>query len=215
MKLSKRKLQTRGSTETLSNDVQSYVGGNRKAFERISHHLESIINSVLYSKRYSFDPNVIDDLKQECWLEILRKLARWDPNRGSLRTFLSKCLTNLIATYFRHPDCDSQYLPVEDIEFFMDPEVEEQILTNQDLNIQVSTRLTGAVAMYVLRRISIAVYYRSFDHHRTRIIKELCEMSGRPQKEIGFMVDYSLVALRRHSQEISCQKKMRTSILSR
>nr|BDD47578.1 hypothetical protein 12 [bacterium] len=212
MELSKEKLQKNTAKIEITNDVQAYLSGDETAFERMHGYLESVIHSILYSKRYSFNENIIDDLKQECWLEIICKLHRWEPERGSLRTFLTKCLTNRIASYFRSTDSDQKYFPVENIETYITHETEDIPDIDQELTIRVHTRLTGALAMYVLRRISIAVYYRVFEHHRTRIIKELCDMSGRPPKEILFLVDYSLVVLRRHHQEISWQKKMQTSV---
>ncbi len=178
----------------------AYIAGNNAAFDSIHGYLNSLIRSFIYSRRYS--ENIVDDLKQECWVEILEKLHRWDPERGSLKTFLYKCLSNRIASYFRRNKSDNRSLMVEDVEPYINHEDKSAAPVEQYLSIKVHTRFNGALAVYIIRRIGVALYFRSFDRNRKQIINELCKLSGRPPKEIDFLVDYALVVLRKNFAEV-------------
>lgn len=180
-------------------NVLAYLAGNNAAFNNIHSYLDSIVRSLVYSRRYS--ENIADDLKQECWVEILEKLHRWDPERGSLKTFLYKCLSNRIASYFRRNKSDNQCLLVEDIEPYIEHERKPTVPIEQNLSIKVCTRFNGALAVYIIRRIGVALYLRSFDRNRKQIVDDLRKISGRSFKEIDFLVDYALVVLRKNFVE--------------
>lgn len=189
----------------IKNNVLAYINGNSSAFDKIRGYLETIIHDAILFRRRFISPNNIDDFKQECWLEVIQRIHRWIPERGSLKSFLFKCLSNRIANYFYSSGSDRQYIPVEDIEPYMDHMSANAFEATDDLNIQVMSRFCGALEIYIIRRIAVALYLQLFDRQKDRIIRDLREMSGRPTRDISFMVDYALVTLRRECREAKWQ----------
>ena len=53
------------------------------------------------SRQYGFRPSDQDDLAQEIWLYLLRQAHRFDPNRASLPTFVSRVVNTAAAMLVR------------------------------------------------------------------------------------------------------------------
>lgn len=200
MNISKKDITT--DSPEIRDNVLAYIAGDSSAFNKIKNYLETIIRDAISFRKRFVDFNNIEDIRQECWIEILLRLPRWNPDRGHLRPFLFKCLSNRIVRYCYSSASGRQYIPVGDVEPYMDHEQNYPFKTGEDLNIEVRTRFSGPLEIYIIRRIAVALYLRAFEHRKGQIISELKKMSGRPERDISFMVDYALVTLRRECRGI-------------
>ena len=54
------------------------------------------------SRRSDFTPSDEDDLQQELWVYLLARIHHFDPERGSLRTFVSQVVNSAVATILRN-----------------------------------------------------------------------------------------------------------------
>ncbi len=54
------------------------------------------------SRRSDFSPSDEDDLRQELWVYLLARIHHFDPERGSLRTFVSRVVNSAVATILRN-----------------------------------------------------------------------------------------------------------------
>lgn len=66
----------------------------RQAFE----HKDAVYGFAL---RMTGSPETAEDLAQDCFMELLRRPQRFDPARGSLRTFLLGVTRNLVFKRWR------------------------------------------------------------------------------------------------------------------
>jgi RNA polymerase sigma factor (sigma-70 family) len=44
----------------------------------------------------------LEDLSQDCHVELLRKLGRYDPSRGAVEAYVARVLENFVANWFRN-----------------------------------------------------------------------------------------------------------------
>jgi len=170
------------------------------AFNKLAPYLDTIIHRVVRTRALSSSHQSVEDIRQECWIDALKNLSRWDAARGSLKNFLFACFSNRALTYIHRNSDRYSTVPIEDV-----PEAElgNSTISNQsqDLNFSVDSRLRNFSADYVLRRVCVAVYIGVFDRFRKRIFNELRDTTGLSAKRLYFLVDYSLVTVRRHFVE--------------
>jgi len=67
----------------------------RRAFDE---HQDAVYNFAL---RLTGDTGTAEDLAQECFLQLVRDRARFDPSRGTLRAFLLGVVRNLAHKHWR------------------------------------------------------------------------------------------------------------------
>ena len=181
--------------EQIEKNVKEWIAGDQQAFLRLHHTIDSIINQVIYTKKYNGYFQHFEDLKQECWIDTIRILPNWDPTRGSLKNYLFKCYCNRILSYL-HKKCQTQ--GYEDIEEMTD------LLTTEDvrqlpseLEIKLYSRFDSAVDVYVIDKVCCSIYLRIFNLYRNQIIKEIREITGLKLKRVRFLIDYSIVLMRK------------------
>lgn len=180
--------------------VQSYLNGDTTAFIKLSPYLEKIIHRVVRSRAPSSSRESLEDIRQECWIESIKNLVRWDPERGSLKNFLFACFSNRALTYIHRNTDRSHTVAIEDVP---EGELGESTIANTsgDLNFSMDSRLRDFCADYVLRRVCVAIYIGVFDRFRKRIFNELKDTTGLSAKKLYFLIDYALVTIRKHFVE--------------
>jgi len=181
----------------LQNHVRRFLDGDRNAFEEIRSHLEPVVHSVINVSRHRVYLDQIDDVRQECWIEVMQKLSFWDPARGSLRSFMYRCVSNCVASYFRRCRYFSRFIPSDDAHERLSVEPEESV-QEIDLDLRLRTRFDTPVSRYVMHRVAIAVYLRVFDRCRNSFIRDVARLAVIPSRRAEFFVNYAVVALRRH-----------------
>ncbi len=187
-------------SDHLHESVQRFLSGDRSAFEAIRLHLEPIVHSVVNASRHRIFLDQVEDIRQECWIEVIQKLSLWDPLRGSLRSFMYRCVSNCVASYFRRCKYFSHFIPSEDAHEQLTTMPEES-LQAADLDICLRIRFNTPVSRYVIHRVAIAVYLRVFERCRNGFIKDVARIAVIPPKRAEFLINYAVVTLRRHGLE--------------
>ncbi len=187
-------------SDHLHDSVRCFLAGDRSAFEAIRLHLEPIVHSVVNASRHRIFLDQVEDIRQECWIEVIQKLSLWDPLRGSLRSFMYRCVSNCVASYFRRCKYFSHFIPSEDAHEQLTTMPEES-LQAADLDICLRIRFNTPVSRYVIHRVAIAVYLRVFERCRNGFIKDVARIAVIPPKRAEFLINYAVVTLRRHGLE--------------
>lgn len=200
MTLSNAKPQ-RISKDLIENDVSKFLNGNENAFLSIKDHVEPVLNHVLRSRCKNLCKAKQEDVKQELWIEFIQKIHQWDPERGSLKSFVFWCLRNRLSTLADQESKYSQRFYFTDQLESFSPTENENPFFELDLDIHIETRITGPLIHYVLRKVAVAVYHKNFERNKSVIIKDLCQMTDVAPNRITFFVDYALVIIRRHCLE--------------
>lgn len=187
-------------SDRLHESVQRFLSGDRSAFEAIRLHLEPIVHSVVNAGRHRIFLDQVEDVRQECWIEVMQKLRFWDPERGSLRSFMYRCVSNCVASYFRRSRYFSRFIPSEDAHERLTTQPEESVHA-ADLDLRLRIRFDTPVSRYVVHRVAIAVYLRVFERCRNGFIRDVARIAIIPPKRAEFLIDYAVVTLRRHGLE--------------
>lgn len=90
------------SDETL---LQMAMAGDEEAFTRLYRRLRGVV--YRFARRMSGSSSVAEDVTQEVFLILLRKAELYDPQRGSLSTYLMRIARNEIL---RRLDRDRAYV---------------------------------------------------------------------------------------------------------
>ena len=180
--------------------VKSYLSGDSSSFAKLTPFLQKIVSQVVRSRVVSYSREMSEDIQQECWIEVIKNLKRWDPERGSLKNFLFACFSNRALTYIHR---NSPRSPTVSIEEIPESELGESHihLYRDDLIFNVKSRIRDFTTDYVLRRVCVAIYIGVFDRYRMRIFNEIKETTGLSPKRLYFLIDYSLVTIRRYFVE--------------
>lgn len=180
--------------------MSSYLAGDARAFKELSPLLEKTIEQVLRSRVLSGSREHLEDIRQECWIEAIKNLSRWQPERGSLKNFLYVCFSNRALTYIHRNSDRYPTVPLEDVPEF---ELGGSSIANHsgDLNFVFDSRIRSDCVDYVLRRVCVALYIGVFDRLKKRIFNELRELTGLSAKRLYFLIDYALVTVRRYFVE--------------
>lgn len=159
------------------------------------------MNLVLRSKsNFAMSDEAVDDIKQECWIDALKALKKWEPERGSLKNFLFTCFYNKGLKYTHYFGPKYNVINVDDV---CETEIGEakDLRDYPELDVQVNSRLRGFVPEYILQRVCIALYLGIFERKRKTLISEIRKLSRLRVSRIVFLVDYSLVIIRRYYVE--------------
>jgi RNA polymerase sigma factor (sigma-70 family) len=70
---------------------------------RLDGHAETLVRfkARQLSRRKDFSPSDEEDLRQELWLHLLSRIDGFDPQRGSLRTFVNQVVNSAVAMILR------------------------------------------------------------------------------------------------------------------
>lgn len=177
--------------------VDRYLSGDQASFDGIKNILEPLIHSLVKNKKRFLTPEKEEDLIQECWVEVLLKLDRWDPARGPLRGFFYRCLQNCVLGYFRKSIPQSKIIYTDQFEDHLTCEIDE-ILPEDHLDITIQTRIKGYLANHILQRVALAIYLKCFDEYRSKLIQQISKQSKVSKFKIRFLVDYCVVLVRMH-----------------
>lgn len=180
--------------------MQAYLRGDMRAFSKLSPYVDKIIYRVIRSRALSSSRESCEDIRQECWIEAIKNLPRWDPDRGTLKNFLFACFSNRALTYIHRNSDKYSSVPIEDVP---EGDLGESTISSSpgDLNFFLNSRMRNFCTDYILRRICVAIYIGVFDRFRKRIFNELKELTGLSTNKLYFLFDYSLVTIRKHFVE--------------
>jgi RNA polymerase sigma factor (sigma-70 family) len=70
-----------------------------REFRQVFHDHKNAIYG--FALRMTGSPEAAEDVAQDCFMELLRRPQRFDPERGSMRTFLLSVTRNLILKRWR------------------------------------------------------------------------------------------------------------------
>lgn len=186
--------------QTIESDVADFIKGNQSSFRVIKERVEPFLNQILYSRFRHLCFAKREDIKQELWIEFIKKISHWNPQRGSLKSFTFWALRNRLSTISQQETrYSTRHSFTDQLEQIFADEKEPAL--EADLDIQVKTRITGPLIDYILRKVAVAVYHKSFEGHKANLIKDIGQMTHLPHRQISFFVDYSLVVIRRHCLE--------------
>jgi RNA polymerase sigma-70 factor, ECF subfamily len=93
--------------------LRAAADGDQAAFTRLFRsHQEAVFR---FACRMTGSVATAEDLTQECFLRVLRSAHRFDPMRGSLRTYLYAAVRNLALSLLRKQGCagDAEVEPAE------------------------------------------------------------------------------------------------------
>lgn len=191
-------MQTGTSLEEM---ILQWNEGDNRTFNLMYPELERIVETSLKIRHVRASRGYYEDIRQECWIEVMKNLKRWDPQRGSVRNFLISCCTNRILKFiFSHQKRDVLELSLEiraaEAEaVLMQPALN---LGSDDLDVDFNPRLRGFRVDYITRRVFIAMFYEVFEVEKKKIFSELLEVTRLSKRKLAFLMDYACVAIRLH-----------------
>lgn len=198
--LLEQKPQKNYSSNELEDLSKRYLSGEKSLFNLLIKKFEPIVNAVIYNKRYLKSNLHLDDLRQECYLEIFSKLQFWVPDRGSLKNFMFKCFSNTVTNYLKRNCATNIEQPTEGIFKILQTTKgktsESTSIQDQDLDLILETRFVSHRDQYIIAVISVAVYLHFYDTMRIRILKFLQSFTGYSKSRVRLLVDYTLIRIR-------------------
>lgn len=189
--------------------VARYLSGDKTAFAEIYGYLLPVINQVIHTKRYPGYIDHVEDITQECWMDAIKNLQNWSPERGTLKNFMFKCFANRTMVYLHKMNVSVSSVPIEDVEQTLPAEPK---MDSSDLDISLSIRFSGDKERYVVGRVCVAVFLHVFDGCRNKLLRELRYMTGLSLRRIRFLIDYALVIVRKYSLEVECRTDISDTI---
>lgn len=186
--------------------MRSYLAGDKKAFDSIYKYVSQLIKQVIQykCKRQHIYANHNDDLTQECWMVALKNLEKWDPSRGSFRNFLFTCFSNHMTSHMKCIAPLITAVPMERCEnlFVSDPEAQ---IETQHFEMNLNIRFPDAKSQRVIELVSTQVMMCNYRNRKSKTFRTLREDTGLRAKQIKFLIDYTMVKLRRHCMEVGWQ----------
>lgn len=176
--------------------VNKYLAGDNSAFTDLKNYLQPVVFSVIFNKKYPGHTQYIEDLEQECWLEVIKSLPGWQPQRGPLKYYLFRCLANRAMKYLNFMKSTRQFVQLEEVQNILSAELKEEV--RQDLDISLKTRFKSERVSYIVKEVCIAVYLKTFDSERYRITSYLQQVTGLNKRQVKFLINYALVIIRYH-----------------
>lgn len=211
----KEKLPTERELESL---VKSYATGNKRSFDKLYPSILPVINMVLSNRRKYFSAGEREDVAQDLWIHVMKRIVYWEPERGSFKNFLYSCLENKLINFMRKNEKSfGRLVSVEGEDFdSLSPEVRhspEDVIIDfiesnktEDLELYVSTRFTDFPEVYLLRRVCVSLYMKTFYRSKSAIVAEFKAATGMTSERVKFLVDYFLVSIRLAILEEGCRK---------
>lgn len=183
--------------------VQKYLAGEEDFFQDISRYVQPVIKQVLFARRFPGSYENEQDLTQEFWIETIKNLKRWVPERGTLKNFLFKCFINRSGNFLSKSNRHQAHVQIEDLEEVLASKNPFEV--QSELDIRIKTRISGLAEEFIFRKVWLAVYLRVYHSSKKVIVKELQVMTGLGFKRVRFLMDYAVLALRRHYLEVGCK----------
>ena len=193
----KKPNETFSEIDPMIDPVQQFLKGNARAFDEIRKHLEPLIQSVIGPRKRYFYLDQVDDVRQDCWIEVIQKLKYWDPARGSLKSFMYKCVQNCVTNYFRRSRYFARFAPSEIMEDRLSSECDDAPNLSE-LELEITGRINTHVARYIMNRVVVATYLKVFEKSRGRIVAEVVRVGVISSREAIFLVNQAVVTLRWH-----------------
>ena len=198
--LSEQKQQKNYLNCELEQLAKKYIDGDVTVFNALLKKFEPIINSVIFNKRYLKSNLYLDDLRQECCLEVYSKLKFWLPERGSLKNFMFKCFSNTVTNYLKRNCAVNNEQPTDGVFKILQrtthKTVESTNFVGHDLDMSFESRFISIRDQYIISVISISVYLHFYEAMRKRILKFLQQMTGYTKSRVTLLVDYTLIRMR-------------------
>lgn len=204
--------------------VAGYKAGDQTATDALVVYIKKLIKQVLHTKKFPGYHDHLEDLEQECWIDALKNLPKWRPERGTLKNYFFQCFINRAKLYLYrtlqvHRDglrvwhspafveewCDNGGGQTREPPEVIDVAPASDILPTE-LLVSIPSRFAGARESYVLRKVCTAVYLRVFDGTRGKIVADLRRITGLGAKRLKFLIDYSLVAIRLYGLGAECRE---------
>src|SRR5215468_8435308 len=112
------------SDETL---LRMTMAGDEEAFTRLYRRLRGAV--YRFARHMSGSSSVAEDVTQEVFLILLRKAELYDPQRGSLSTYLTRIARNEIL---RRLDCDRAYVTLAEEDGATSENTNENLIVRSD-----------------------------------------------------------------------------------
>lgn len=189
--------------------VETYLSGNTGAFAQILAYVQPVIKQVIAARRYPGSIDNDEDLTQEFWVETLKNLSKWNPERGTLKNFLFKCFMNRAGSFLSRAHRAQNHTPIEEVQEIL-PSTENFDIP-AELDIRIQTRITGFAEEYIFRKVWTAIYMRVYNTSKKSMIKELKRMTGVGHRRIKFLMDYAAFILRQRYAEVGCNQEFSTA----
>lgn len=196
LSLSKKKSQKPYRDLEVESVVARYLSGDGRAFLELQRYINPVIRTILKSKKCSRAD--YEDMTQECWLDFLKNLPKWNPERGTLKNFLYACFSNRVIVCLYRSKSDELQLTEEQIENLVEEETPHPC---HDLHVALPTRFTLPGEKYIMQNVCTAVYLKIYDTNRLRMLSNMHKMTGLTRERVGFLMDYAVYAIRRHCIE--------------
>jgi len=168
--------------ETCTDEIllKRAMAGDEEAFTRLYRSLSGVV--YRFARQMSGSPAVAEDVTQEVFLILLRKARLFDPNRGSLSTYLLQITRNEIL---RRLGRDRSHVPLED-------EQEEDALPDENLIVkgsQLGTLMRNEEIEMVRQAVlGLPIHYRE--------VVVLCELEEMSYNEAAAMLDCAVGTVR-------------------
>ena len=193
----KKPNETCSEAESMIEPVRRFLAGDHSAFESIRVHLEPLIQSVISPRKRYFYLDQVDDVRQDCWIEVIQKLKYWDPARGTLKSFMYKCVQHCVTNYFRRSQYFSKFIASDDLEDRLST-LAEEAQPSFELELAIKNRINSNVARYIMGRVVIATYLKVFDKTRSKLVQDVARSGLVSPREAVFLINQAVVTLRWH-----------------
>src|SRR5215467_10720113 len=107
--------------------LQMTMAGDEEAFTRLYRRLRGAV--YRFARQMSGSSSVAEDVTQEVFLILLRRAELYDPQRGSLSTYLMRIARNEIL---RRLDRDRAYVALAEEDSSPDKEPDENLIVRSD-----------------------------------------------------------------------------------
>lgn len=209
------------SNQSLEELVKKWSLGDKSVFNAMHPELGKIVEVSLKIRRVRSSRDDYEDIRQECWIEVMKNLVRWDPTRGSIKNFLIACCSNRILKLIyrkqkyeksEHWHCgavsyaydisqDANIRNWRDLDNQQFGDITEKFtsqLQSPELDLEFDPRLRGFRVDYITRRIFLAIFFEVFETEKKKIFAELLEITRLSKRKLAFLIDYAAVTIRLH-----------------
>lgn len=180
----------------IENCVTRYLDGDNTAFSAIKDYLSPVLTRVINSKKLLRTHSAVEDIEQECWIDLIENLHTWNPKKGNLKGYVYRCFSNRAIDYvYKENRYKTNSVSVE--EHPIELKNNHQLHIQEDLLIKLRSRFSSPKQQYIIQKVCLAVFLKIFDFQKNRIISEIKEVTHWPNSRVRFYVDYTLVLIRK------------------
>ena len=165
--------------------VKYYDYGDKSVFEDIWNNVKYMVNWGMY-----YIPTraiTVEDLQQECWVELWKQMGKWDKKRGTFSTFA------LMVVYIRLTRIISRLLKKlsTQFEFSVDQDYFDTLASNESVMYEYSAELlikyfTDPVLRDILETLIFNPdnYYCANQNTEKSTIHEIAQKHGMTAKDV-------------------------------